>query len=97
MVSSTIFGLLSALTWGAGDFCGGLATKRAHPYTVVLVAEFVGAVVLAALALLFREALPGGTGPCLGWAGRLAGRRWLAGALPGAGDGQDGGRGAALR
>ncbi len=70
MFSSTIFGLLSALTWGAGDFCGGLATKRAHPYTVVLVAEFVGAAVLAALALLFREALP--VGLDLVWAG-LAG------------------------
>jgi drug/metabolite transporter (DMT)-like permease len=49
------------LTWGAGDFFGGLATKRAHPFTVVHVAEWVGAVVLVALALLFGEALPAGT------------------------------------
>ncbi len=61
MLPSVFFGLLSALTWGAGDFFGGLATKRAHPFTVVHVAEWVGAVVLVALALLFGEALPSGT------------------------------------
>ncbi len=61
MIPSVFFGLLSALTWGAGDFLGGLATKRAHPFTVVHVAEWVGAVVLVALALLFGEALPSGT------------------------------------
>lgn len=61
MLPSVFFGLLSALTWGAGDFFGGVATKRAHPFTVVHVAEWVGAVVLVALALLFGEALPTGT------------------------------------
>ncbi|MBP6441003.1 MAG: EamA family transporter [Caldilineaceae bacterium] len=61
MLPSVFFGILSALTWGAGDFFGGLATKRAHPFTVVHVAEWVGAVVLVALALLFGEALPSGT------------------------------------
>ncbi len=66
MIPSVFFGLLSALTWGAGDFFGGLATKRAHPFTVVHVAEWVGAVVLVALALLFGEALP--TGTTLLWA-----------------------------
>ena len=62
-----VFGLLSAMTWGAGDFCGGLASKRAHAYTVVLVAEFVGAALLAVLALAFREAVP--DLPHLLWAG----------------------------
>lgn len=62
---SALFGLLSALTWGTGDFFGGLATKRAQPFTVVLVAEFVGAILLAVLALFAREAFP--TGTDLGW------------------------------
>lgn len=57
-LSALFFGLLSALSWGGGDFCGGLSTRRADPYTVVFVAEMVGAVLLAALALIFREAMP---------------------------------------
>lgn len=58
-LSALFFGLLSAMSWGGGDFCGGLSTRRADPYTVVFVAEFVGAALLAALALTFREAMPG--------------------------------------
>ena len=45
-LSTILFGLLSALTWGAGDFCGGLSSKRAHAYTVVLVAATVALGVL---------------------------------------------------
>lgn len=66
-LSTLLFGLLSAAAWGAGDFCGGLASKRAHVYTVVLVAEFIGALVLAGLALLLGERIPGL--PHLLWAG----------------------------
>ncbi len=78
-LSTILFGLLSALTWGAGDFCGGLSSKRAHAYTVVLVAEFVGALLLAILAVLFGERMPGmslllysGVGGILGAVGLLA-------------------------
>lgn len=71
--SSVAFGLLSALAWGAGDFSGGLASKRAHVYTVVLVAEFVGALLLALLALLFREPVPGLTHLLWAGAGGVAG------------------------
>jgi len=28
-IAAVVFGLASALSWGAGDFSGGLATKRA--------------------------------------------------------------------
>lgn len=65
MFSSIFFGLLSALTWGTGDFFGGLASRRAHPFTVVHVAEWIGAALLLALALLFDEALPGA--PASAW------------------------------
>jgi uncharacterized membrane protein len=57
-LSAVIFGLFSALSWGGGDFFGGLSTRRADPYTVVFVAEFVGAVLLATLAVIFRETMP---------------------------------------
>lgn len=77
-LSALFFGLLSALSWGGGDFCGGLSTRRADPYTVVFVAEFVGAALLAALALIFREAMPdlmhliwAGAGGLLGAVGLL--------------------------
>lgn len=65
MNGAIAFGLLSALIWGAGDFFGGLATKRARPFSVVLVAEVAGALLLAALALLLAQALP--PLPDLGW------------------------------
>lgn len=57
-LSTLFFGLLSALSWGGGDFCGGLSARRGDAYSVVLVAEFVGAAMLGALALFFGEALP---------------------------------------
>lgn len=55
---AVIFGLLSALSWGTGDFCGGVATQRSPGYSVVMVAEFVGAVLLIGLALITREPWP---------------------------------------
>lgn len=77
-LSALFFGLLSALSWGGGDFCGGLSTRRADPYAVVFVAEFVGALLLGALALSFGEAMPdlthllwSGAGGLLGAVGLL--------------------------
>jgi drug/metabolite transporter (DMT)-like permease len=52
------FGLLSALIWGAADFCGGFATRRARAFSVVLVAEISGAVLLLVAALAWRQPLP---------------------------------------
>jgi drug/metabolite transporter (DMT)-like permease len=58
-VNSTIFwGLGSALTWGIGDFCGGLATRRTSVWTVVLYSQAVGMVLLLVLAFAFGEMLP---------------------------------------
>ena len=52
------YGLASAAVWGAGDFSGGLATKRGNVYVVVLLAQVVGLICLLALALLLEGALP---------------------------------------
>ena len=52
------YGLASAAVWGAGDFSGGLATKRGNVYLVVLLAQAIGLVCLLALALLLEGALP---------------------------------------
>lgn len=57
-VLAVVYGLASALTWGAGDFTGGLATRRANPYIVVAVSQGVGLLLLLAFALLSGEPLP---------------------------------------
>jgi drug/metabolite transporter (DMT)-like permease len=55
---SVMYGLISAVTWGAGDFSGGMAVKRSNPYGVVIVAHAVSLVLLIALALGFGEPIP---------------------------------------
>jgi drug/metabolite transporter (DMT)-like permease len=41
-----LFGLSSAISWGAGDFSGGLASKRTSAYTVVVLSQFVSLLIL---------------------------------------------------
>jgi drug/metabolite transporter (DMT)-like permease len=53
------FGLASAATWGAGDFCGGVASKRNKVDSVILVSQVVGALVVLGLALWLEPSLPG--------------------------------------
>ncbi|MFA5874636.1 MAG: EamA family transporter [Anaerolineales bacterium] len=57
---SILFGLTSALTWGAADFCGGLASRKAKAYQAVLFGEAVG------LALLLVAVVFSGEEP-IGW------------------------------
>ena len=54
----TALGLASATSWGAGDFCGGLAAKRTSVYPVVIGSQLVGIAALASLALALREGAP---------------------------------------
>jgi drug/metabolite transporter (DMT)-like permease len=55
---SIIYGIVSAATWGAADFIGGLATKRTSPYRVLFLAEIAGLIPFTALALLTGEPIP---------------------------------------
>ena len=55
---SISFGLVSALFWGAGDFIGGIASRRAGAFRVVFFAEIVGILVLIASALTLRDTTP---------------------------------------
>ena len=48
-----LLGLSSAFSWGAGDFSGGLASKRTSAYSVVVLSQFVSLVILIAAAYLF--------------------------------------------
>jgi drug/metabolite transporter (DMT)-like permease len=52
------FGLMSAMCWGAGDFSGGFASKRANVYSVVLITQIVGIFLLAFSAHLIAEEMP---------------------------------------
>jgi drug/metabolite transporter (DMT)-like permease len=54
---SIIFGLSSALIWGAADFCGGLASRKAKAYQAVLLGEAIGLAVLLIVAFLSGEPL----------------------------------------
>jgi drug/metabolite transporter (DMT)-like permease len=51
-------GLAAASSWGAGDFCGGLASKRCHVYGVVILSQLLGLSFLLVLALLLAEPVP---------------------------------------
>ncbi len=53
-----LLSLSAAVSWGAADFSGGQASKRANVFVVVWVAHATGFLFMAALALGFREPLP---------------------------------------
>lgn len=48
---AVLLGLIVALSYGAGDFVGGLASRRSRPVAVVLASQFVGLVLLTATLL----------------------------------------------
>ena len=65
-LSSPLLSLSAAATWGAADFSGGIATRRSAVFGVVAIAHTAGLVFMMALAVLFREAIPGTA--ALAWA-----------------------------
>ena len=70
---SILYGILSAATWGAGDFIGGLASKQTTPYRVLFLAEIAGMVPFTLLALLLREPMPPATDMLIGAGSSLVG------------------------
>jgi drug/metabolite transporter (DMT)-like permease len=57
-LSTVAFALAASLSWGAGDFSGGFATRRAKVLSVVVGAHAVGLILLIAIALVWSEPLP---------------------------------------
>ena len=52
---TVLYGLASALVWGSADFAGGLATKKNNVYTVILLSQGAGALLIVFLIPLFGE------------------------------------------
>jgi drug/metabolite transporter (DMT)-like permease len=77
-LAAVVFGLASALSWGAGDFSGGLATKRASVFGVLAISHVAGLLLLIVLALVWAEPLPSATSLSWGIAAGLAGALGLA-------------------
>lgn len=53
-----VFGLASACVWGSGDFSGGRAARRSHPFQVLALSSLAGMVILLLFAALWRETFP---------------------------------------
>jgi drug/metabolite transporter (DMT)-like permease len=73
-----IFGLGSAVAWGAGDFVGGLAARRSGAIAVAAGATVVGFAVLLLLLAIVRPALPPAEVIVLGGLAGVAGGLGLA-------------------
>ena len=52
---AVLYGLAAGISWGTGDFGGGLASKRANAFMVIILSQVVGGVLLLSLALVFGE------------------------------------------
>ena len=70
---SILYGILSAGTWGAADFIGGIASKRTSPYRVLFLAEIAGLIPFIVIALAIRETVPPAVDMLLGAASSLVG------------------------
>lgn len=57
-MNSIVLGLISALSWGSGDFLGGLTSRRIGSYLAVLYAELAGLVLLLIALPFVNEPLP---------------------------------------
>jgi len=76
--AAVVFGLASALSWGAGDFSGGMATKRAPVFGVLAIGHGFGLALLLGLALLWGEPSPATADVAWGLAAGLCGMVGLA-------------------
>ena len=58
MLVSILFGLTAALGWGAGDFTGGLASRKTGAYRAVVYGEAIGVVFLFVMVGISGESVP---------------------------------------
>ena len=70
---TVLFGLAASLSWGAGDFSGGLAARRSNVLSVVITAYTLGFAILIALAFIWSEPFPSALDMFWGTVAGLAG------------------------
>lgn len=70
---AVLLGLLVSVTFGAGDFLGGLASRRADPWTVVLGNQVVGLLPAVLYLVLLFDEMPTSRDVALSAGGGLAG------------------------
>jgi drug/metabolite transporter (DMT)-like permease len=55
-VAAVVYGILSAFTWGIGDFTGGLASRRSSVLGVIIISNAVGGVLMIIAAVASGQA-----------------------------------------
>lgn len=55
---SIIYGIGSALAWGAGDFSGGLASRKLGAYRAVFWGDLLGLLIILPIMTVYREPIP---------------------------------------
>ncbi len=73
-----VLALGAAVSYGVGDFLGGLSARRAHVLTVLALSQLVGAVAVAVWAAIAREDFLGGSAVAAAMAAGLCGAVGLA-------------------
>ena len=57
-LTGVFFALIAAALYGAGDFCGGVASRRHHVVQVLLLASFSSVILLGVLIVVLGETVP---------------------------------------
>lgn len=55
---SILFGLSSAIAWGAGDFTGGMASRKTGAFRAVVFGEMIGLIFILVVALVVWQPVP---------------------------------------
>lgn len=56
--TSILYALASGLTWGTGDFSGGMASRRTPVIIVMILSQIIGLICLLIVIILFSEPFP---------------------------------------
>ncbi len=76
--ASVVYGLMSAASWGSGDFSGGYSTRRTPVLTVLIFSQITGLAALIIFAVAFGEPAPSRHDVLIGAAAGIVGDIGLA-------------------